>query len=286
LEAVPEQVEIRCSYCGTINEPTVMPSPEPESFQGVSRPTLRVSGRSLGWFVGTMVLVPLLGALAGIAAAVYGVWMSFRVGREASRVPLVRQLTTLTVADLPRLHETGRKPLDVGAPPGGYGGFDGLEQLPWAAAIARAWSQDARIDRVDLHHVHPDGVVDAAADPEAEVLYRFKSPARIAGFWQDADTHGKRDCECEFWVVAKQGQTAVQLITGRPSEGTLPPPPVAALTVRKLFERARSRLPGKPLYDAYLIYEGRSGWVWYLQTLSHRDNIPQFRASDGRPWPW
>jgi hypothetical protein len=41
-----------------------------------------------------------------------------------------------------------------------------------------------------------------------------------------------------------------------------------------------------PFYEGFLIHTARTGWIWYFQSLSRRDTIPQVRARDGAVYPW
>jgi LSD1 subclass zinc finger protein len=282
LDAPSDQPEIRCSYCGTVNEPTTRRPPPPLADEAAP---VRVPLRTLGLTFGAIMLVPALGALLGIGAAVYGVWTAFHVASAVSHPPSIPRLRALRADDLRSLHESGRKVLSVDGPSGGFNAVDPVDSLPWATAIARAWAADSRLDRIDASHVRPDGTVDASSGENTEVLYRFSSPSRVSSYWREADASGRRECECEFWVVAHQGQTFVQLITARPSQDK-PSASPAVLSLRQVFARTRGRLGDKPFYNAYMIPSGGDGWVWYLSSLSGRDDIPRVRAADARVYPW
>ena len=52
------------------------------------------------------------------------------------------------------------------------------------------------------------------------------------------------------------------------------------------MEKARGKLPPRPLFRGYMTHLPGEGWVRYLSTLSGRDSIPRIRAADGRQWPY
>jgi hypothetical protein len=255
-----------------------------------ARPVRRVA-RALGcWLMATLFIV-----LIAVSGAGFGIWSAIDSARpgflralpELSKsLPKVAGLRPYTLADLPQMNAWGRQALDVPPPAGGYASFDPVDQLPWALRIAQAWSKDARLDRIDASRIRPDGTVDAATDADAEVMYRFLSPSRMAKYWREADSRADAKADCELWVIAKQGTAAVQLLSSRPHQEKVPPHPKVA-SLRTIVTRNQKRLASRPFYNAYMIHSGgRDGWVWYMTTLSGRDNLPRLRASDGRAWPW
>jgi hypothetical protein len=289
LEEVPEQPAVRCGFCGAVNEPTVARRPPPAEIRFEVTPVnLEGPVRAASWAVGAALVIPLFGAVIGLGAAVWGVWAALHVHEGAlSHLPPMpsdglRGERRLLVADLRSFHQAGRSPLQVDPPSGGYGAVDPVSLLPWAVTIARGWSKDARLDRIDASRIRRDGTVNVATDPDAEVLYRFSSPSRIATYWRDADLGRKPECECEFWVLSKAGQPFVQLVTGSPSKQELAPSTGDVISLPRIFERGRARIPARPFYNGYMIHSGRDGWVWYLSTLTGRESIPRFRARDGK----
>src|SRR5262245_37829581 len=115
---------------------------------------------------------------------------------------------TLTLEDLDDL-SPGYHTLAAAPPPVEYAGFDAIAALPWALTIAQAWVNDARLDRVDVVRVQPDGLLNVADDQEAEVIYRFVSPERIRELRRRADVSANATVQTEFWVRVKGGQTSV-----------------------------------------------------------------------------
>jgi hypothetical protein len=213
------------------------------------------------------------------------VWVGLRAAFP-DRVPPAPLERRWTLANLSAFRERGRRPLEVAPPAAGFARFDPAAELPWAMAIARAWSKDARLERIDATRIRPDGTLDLANDPEAEALYRFVSPSRIAEYWRQADVSSEVRAEHEFWVVASKGLTLGQLLTPRPPSRDAAPPPPEVLSLAKMMERSRRKRPDRPFFKGYMIHSAGEGWVWYLSTLSGRESIPRVRARDGRVWPY
>jgi DNA-directed RNA polymerase subunit RPC12/RpoP len=301
FEEVPGDDALRCDFCGAINERTIMrrppvpppPRPQPPPFpsvdiQGVHvliHPQVR-RGSGIGRTLSCMVLLMLI----VLGASSFAIWSGFRPARFSSSLPPLSKMPfgprNRTLAELRELHEGGRRGHDIAPPSGGYARLDAVTQLPWAQKAAQAWQADARLDRIDVSRVKPDGTVDVAGDADAEVLYRFVSPSRTAEYWRQADIRENAAAECELWIIAKGGGAHVQLITSRPSRTSPAAPAPQVLSLARTLERSRSKLPSRPFYKGYMIHSGREGWVWYFSTLSGRENIPRVRARDGRTWPW
>jgi hypothetical protein len=194
---------------------------------------------------------------------------------------------SVTVKDLGDL-TPGEHPLEIAPPPSGYASFDAVTALPWAREIAKAWVNDARLDRVDVVRVRADGLIDIAADQEAEVTYRFVSPDRIKDLRRRADRSANANAQTELWVRAKSGAASVvapttpaALLAFREHEGLAPEPP-EALPLAAMFAKLTTRPPFKaPFYRGYLLYTEGEGWTWYLSTLSG-DALPHVRSADGR----
>jgi hypothetical protein len=292
FDEVPEDTAVQCAFCGAVNEPTIMQRPSRPSsgdFPAVQividRSSIPRAARTAGKIGAAAALFSTFITLLVIAIGAGGVWYGLRQAAP-HQVPRLPFETRWTLSNLADLHDRGRRAIDVAAPPGGFARFDPVAQLPWATTVARAWMKDARINRIDADRIRPDGTLDLAGDADAEVMYRFVSPSRIAAYWLDADVNAKAESEHELWVIARGGQPAVQLLRSRPSSGDSAPPVPDALPLASLLERSRRKLPARPLYKGYMIHSKGEGWVWYLSSLSGRDSFPRVRARDGRTWPY
>jgi hypothetical protein len=197
----------------------------------------------------------------------------------------------LAIADLPALPE-GRRELHVAPPAGGFAAFDAVAELPWAVTIGRAWAGDARLERIDVERVHPDGLVNAEDDAAAGVTYRFLSPDRVEELRREADLSADASVVTELFVGVAGGQVTAQAIRAdaarlrmRGREVT-PPAHPRALTLAETFTRLSHR-PGyeAPFYKGYLINLEREGWVWYFSTPSGTA-FPRVRCTDAAPYPY
>src|SRR5262249_28907215 len=194
----------------------------------------RASG--IGVFVAIVVMVSITGAAA---AAVFGVWSGLRAALPGKlpRLPGEKIWTTANLADLPA---RGRLPLEISPPPGGYAKLDAVAAIPWALKAAQGWAPDARLMRIDLTRGSPDGIVNTAGDAEAEVTYRFLSPARAAQYWKEADERTNVTARSEMWVIARAGEAFVQALTSTPSREAAPPPP-DVLPMPTMMQKVRGR---------------------------------------------
>jgi hypothetical protein len=153
--------------------------------------------------------------------------------------------------------------------------------------IAQAWAPDARLVRIDLGLIAGDGTADLTGIRPDTIGYRFVSPARIAQWARIADSDVNAAAAYELFLRLGRGQAVVYVHSGRPPDDP-PPPALDALPLRDLLARARQnkRFPSHPMYTGFLIHNDRLGWIWYLQSLSRRDDIPQVRARDAAVYPW
>jgi hypothetical protein len=179
--------------------------------------------------------------------------------------------------------------LDAAPPPastGGFGALDPVAALPWAVAIAQAWAPDAAIERVDVTRLRPDGTVNVADDAEAEVTYRFVSPARIADYRRRAELSTRAEAEAELFVQLAGGKLTALILRGTPDDEPAPPYPKVLPTTELARRLARDERFQRPFLQGYLIRLEREGWVWYLSPLSRGESLPRVRATDARPWPY
>lgn len=179
--------------------------------------------------------------------------------------------------------------VQVEPPPGGWGSFDPVKQLPWTMAIAQSWAPDAALTRIDLFRAAADGTVNLAGGPDDKVGYRFVSAARVAEWARAADTNASAETAHSLMMQIVGQKVTASIQTGRPSDDVkAPPEPPDSLALGDVLARARKfpRFVDRPFYSGYLIHLQSEGWVWYFQTLSGRDSIPRVRARDARPFPY
>lgn len=277
---------VTCAYCGMAYDPTT-----------AFRPNVAVklppgAGRKLLWFVAAMVLIPVL----GVALVTCGIFVtankaidSAKAGLSGRREGLKASILAAAKAKVKPSELTagrGWQGLDVADPPGGAGNLDAVAAIPWAVSLAQAWRPDARLERVDVEKVRPDGLVNARDDEAASVMYRFRSPALLEEQRRQMDL-GKSDVQAGLFLEVKQGAVRALVTSVHDPREELPPHP-ASLPLKAILENLdrAGKLPAKPFYGGYLIHLEREGWVWYLHTLARQDSIPRARASDGKAYPY
>jgi hypothetical protein len=280
-----------CRFCGLVHDATSPSWPSMPLVMETAAPPR--TGRGAVAIISTVFLIAVLAPLAFV-------YVQWRAGQALA--PL-RTLTSTTAAltkkartprelrDVPR----GYHDLDVSPPPGGYGAIDAVATLPWALTIAQAWSGDARLERIDIDRLRPDGTVNAADDSEARVTYRFVSPARTDALFRQAELSAKAEANIGLWVRVSEGRPQVyadysaaqlarilQRVKTSPAADHPAALPLTALVARPSVRRV---LKPVPFYKGYLIHIEREGWVWYLSTLAN-EGFPRVRARDGAPYPY
>lgn len=280
---------VTCAYCGMAYDPT-----------SAFRPNVSVklppgAGRRVMWILLATALIPvvaialvtcgiLVTANKAVDAAKAGLGGS-REGREGLKASILAAAKA-KVRPSELVAGRGWQALDVADPPGGAGNLDAVAAIPWAVSLAQGWRSDARLERVDVAKVRPDGLVNARDDEAASVMYRFRSPSLLEEQQRQMDL-GKSDVQAGLFLEVKQGAVRGLVTSVHDPREALPPHP-ASLSLKAIFEGLdhAGRLPAKPFYGGYLIHLRDDGWVWYLHTLSRQDEVPRVRAADGRPWPW
>ena len=285
---------MRCTFCGMVHDPD---APEVRAFAAVAAPPVRIIGFPVARLAFLVFLVAIVvPVVLMIYSAVTAVRMTdASLGRaSAALASLARDTAKAKAVQLDGLRDLGPgfHDLSVSPPAGGYATFDAVVQLPWAVTIAQAWAGDARRQRIDVGRRHPDGLVNAEDDAEAEVTYRFVSADRVEELRRRADLSSKAEMPTEFWVRVKSGKPQViapgtvgAMLHVHDLDG-LPPAHPQALPLTDTFKRLAGKSQfSAPFYSGYLIFLKSEGWVWYFSTLSGT-SLPRVRATDARPYPY
>ena len=303
IELADEESRTTCPYCGGALERTIeMPRRRGAAGAGpVVGIEIRRGGPLTRRAIGCTLLIVLgiaaVGAFIALRAARIGREVAASVAQTGRRLDSAHRAPADEPLPLERLADasfSGRHRIAAAPPASGLAAFEPVANLPWALALAQRWAPDARLWRIDVERLRPDGTVNVADDPHAEVTYRFASPRRVAAFRERANLEPEAQGDFELWVAVEQGAIfAYQLATL---------PQIAAIQYEELdrLDYPKSRplpeilaengrrpeLPEVPFYKGYLIRLEREGWCWYLSTLSGQPNIPRLRARDGRMWPY
>jgi hypothetical protein len=283
------RLQVTCRFCGVVNE---------RAQAGVPLTHAAPSGRRPGASAGTaiaVVVVAIVVVMLGWAAWVVDSAVSTTrtvttaLTREASEATAAAAArATLAPADLASLDGNGGwRTIAVTPPPGDWSHVDPVTAVAWAREVARAWSPDALLHRVDVKQVAADGTIDLTT-ADAELGFRYVSPARIAAWEAEADRKGDVEGVYGLMMIVRAREARVLVERGRPDGSRYPAEGAASLPMAELLARARRNrawMP-KPFYQGYLIRLDDEGWVWYLGSLSGRDSLPRVRARDGRVWPY
>jgi hypothetical protein len=243
-----------------------------------------------GWVIALIAIL----VLATVLPMLFGVFVAWKAGSAAldvakSIAPATASRSTLrTTAQLHDL-PAGYHPLQVAPPAGGYGAVDAVATLPWALAIAQAWHDDARLERIDVVKLRPDGTVNVQDDADASLTYRFVSPGARKALREQARLQAKAEGVSAFWVQVRNGAPRVYAQAAPVSAGgdeTVPPhpdvEPLPRLMGRPAVQAVRAALP---FLNGYMIHLKDEGWVWYFSSLAN-ESKPRVRARDGAVWPY
>jgi hypothetical protein len=249
-----------CEFCGAETRELVAPAPAPATRASAEDDAPKVPAP---FPVSALVfgLVILLGGGFGIAMCAGSRDSSGRAAQgstTAGASTAKPKLTLAALATTPFSYE----PIDAPGMIGTFQSFDLMANYEWAAAIGRAWKQDAVLYQMGVDKVAKDGTIDVKNVPKAEALYRFYSPActeaRKASTSVVAPT-----TKCGLFVqilVERGGPTALVNNVSADSQSD-PPLPSPACTLSKAFaalEKA-GKLPAKPVFNAdVFVYKSSS----------------------------
>jgi hypothetical protein len=286
-ETAPDQRQIRCAFCGIVNDIT---QATPRIIKVEIGDLAEVAG-SVGRKIRLAVMIGV-----GVAAAivVVGLLQVVRPVRQALQevgeqaTQMEERLRPIALAELATLGDVGWKEVLAPPPPTGWSAFDPIADTEWAMAIARAWQPDARLTRIDVTRLSPAGTLNLTADLEELAGYRFVSPKQVDEWDRIADREVKARVPYELMMHVARQKVVAHVVHGRPSSRALPASSPDSLGLGALINAATTsgRFTALPFYNGYLTYLPREGWVWYLQSLSQRGSLPRVRARDGAVYPY
>lgn len=274
----------RCRFCGLTHDPAGRTGERVVQQIHISR-----SGGRTGRWVVAIVLLALVIALVPAIAGLYAGWRAVNMVSSTAVAPSgSAKGPRMVPADL-RTAAAGVHDLDAAPPAGGYAAVDAVAALPWALSIAQGWEKDARLERIDVNRMRPDGTANVADDHEAVIRYRFLSPGREATLAEQSKLTASARGTTSLFVSVERGAPRAQVIESRATRArseALPPHPAVLSLPRLVARDAVGRLlSGVPFVNGYLIHNSGEGWVWYFSTLAGEPK-PRVRAHDGAVWPF
>jgi LSD1 subclass zinc finger protein len=296
LPEVPPGVrQVKCQFCGVVND--IAAAGAAPITIAIDRADATRVVRRVG---GVVAIVIFVSVAAALAAAGFGVYVAMRAVSEAAHsespgtssvrsIPAGSRRRSVAPADLPKTGGGGWQTLDVAPPSSGWAAFEPVADLNWAMAVARAWQQDARVMRIDVSRLTPQGTVNLAGTADDSAMYRFESPSQIEE-WKRSARGGDANPQVGHELMLKLSQQAITALVGqgKPSTHEQPPPAVDSVPLLQLMSTAR-RTPAfaqPSFFDGYMIYNEREGWVWYLTGRGFDESLPRLRARDGAAYPY
>lgn len=284
---LPQAIEgepYRCPFCGLLHD---VATPTAGIHIQIGQPV--ASRRTPRWVVAVFAFAVLATVLpvVGSGLAVWFAASSINAPRAALSgvLPGPSARTTANLADLP----FGFHALEAARPTGNLATLDVVAAVPWALAIAQAWAPDARLERVDVERLRPDGTINVLDDRDAVTTYRFLSAARATALRQQGRVQADAEAITGFWVRLKAGRIEVYGERNRATSlrrEELPPHP-DAMAMPELFTAppVKALAHDLPFLKGYLIHLEREGWVWYFSSLAN-ETRPRVRARDAAVWPY
>lgn len=290
---LPEGAEgevVRCPFCGLLHDAggTAAPRVQVHHVQ-VARPS-----RLPGWALALIAIIA-LGTLVPMLIGAFLAWkassVAVDVARSATSARSPVASTATPAKTTSQLHDLtpGYHALQVAPPAGGYGAVDAVAALPWALAIAQAWQEDARLERIDVARLRPDGTVNVQDDGDATLTYRFVSPKARKALRDEARVRASAQAVVGFWVRVRNGapQAYADAGQGRTVDDDHDWPRADSEALVRLMSRpaVQALRADLPFLNGYMIHLRDEGWVWYLSSLAN-ESKPRVRARDGAVWPY
>lgn len=282
-ETAPGVLQVKCLFCGVVNDVHVAPGAMPLAIHVDAGDTARAAatiGRVVAWVAVFAVVLALAGAGLGLYVATRSVTHVTKT--IADTVISQSAPRPLAPADLATSTARGWQTLDVTAPPTAWAAFDPVAGLDWAMAIGRAWRDDAVLTRIDVSRLTPAGTVNLEGGPVDTAGYRFMSPGRVRE-WDEMARRGDDNPEVgyELMMTLAQRKVTAIVVRGRPSVREQPPAPAGIVALATVVPQAMRR-PGfadARVFDGYMIHLEREGWVWYLTGRGVQASLPRLPAT-------
>jgi hypothetical protein len=275
---------VQCRFCGLVHEAAGVGS-------DVTVHHVRLSGASLKpelkWIMPVIAVIT-VGVVVPALVWLYIGWVAVSNIATSPSMQSHATSTRLAPANL-RTAPAGYHDLDAAPPAGGFAAVDAVTAVPWALTIAQSWSADARLERIDVTRMRPDGTVNVQDDREALIRYRFRSPARMTALLEQSRLSASARGIVGLFLVVEHGalRAYVEESAGAPTERGGPPPHPAVMPLSRLVTvpAVEQVTSDAPFLSGYLIHLDDEGWVWYFSTLAG-ESKPRVRGRDGAVWPY
>ena len=144
----------------------------------------------------------------------------------------------------------------------------------------RTWAPDARLRKLRVIRLRPDGVVNLASDPVAELDVEWDAPSALAKSLT-LNARSYRDLNTGLELRCTKGKWEARLELGGTRQ-PIKPDLTTPASAKALFAALKTvhRLPSSPLFNGALLYDSTRGWIWTLQSLTGQEAIPRVRATD------
>ncbi len=281
---------MRCPFCGLVHDSAASGTRErPVAQVHIQAASLK---RPIRWILAIVILL-VLASLVPVVAGLYLGWRVVGTAITSSTATTPAPLSSLSRSRLApsdlRSAASGNYELDAAPPSGGFAAVDAVSALPWALSLAQSWSSDARLERIDVTRMRPDGTVNVQDDPQGLIRYRFQSPARLAALLEQTRLTTSARSPVGLFIVVERGTVRAMVneatrVSGRDAQPT-PNPSVLPLPKLVAVPAVEALIAGVPFVSGYAIHLDDEGWVWYFSTLAGEAR-PRVRARDGAVWPY
>jgi len=202
LPEVERGTVVRCPFCGTETReggdaPAPSPSPpreptslDPELQDLLGEPVRQLppvspvappTGLITALVGGVVILggaVVLLLSLRGSGSHPAGSTSPSAASAREDSPPSVFTPATLASAKLNQWKSLPSTPLDAPGMTGDFANFDVVGNVGWASSIATTWSSDAKLWRLYVDGISPDGTIDLSRYHHADVILEFNSVSK------------------------------------------------------------------------------------------------------------
>lgn len=151
--------------------------------------------------------------------------------------------------------------------------------LDWMLGVVRRWAVDARLDRLSIDHVSPEGKVDLSADGNGVIDARYASPALRDNVARALEvTQAPVFSELRLAVSDQRVKAMIGEPFGRSATDAVPPAPTLGCDLPEVVAAFRAAgVSQRPEYSLLLQWvesSGRKGyWRWTIGSMKAGDRL-------------